>query len=536
MTLGRRRRAALRPRRHPPGRRPPSGPPTTVVCAGARGNVVLAEHGASLPPVAALWACADRGRGTGAAARPAGARGRPPLAAAGAGDGPAAPASRRHRARRRAPASGRGPARRSTAAECLPAIALRDAFSTWTARPDLLASGRLRPRLRRRGRRHGRRRHCASATASTALEPAVRAKLGVEGRFGARHRRQRRAGRTRPRRRPGTAGAAPIGDVTNPLAGRGGAAPESAAVIRAAAPEAFRTPQRAVTAPDYAGRAATPRRRQRGGRRALDRLLADRDRARRQGRWTRRWTPSSARALLAHLETYRLAGFDVAVRPAKPVPLDIELAGLRGARRDPQPGGAAGARATLTPVGPDGALGLLPPRPVHLRHAALPVGPRRRGDGGAGRAERHAGRVPALRARSRQGELGLGVIRPGRHRGARARRRPELPRARPAADPDGRWAMTDDGCGCGAGTTCGCGGGTRQARLPGRPGGVLTSRRPRPDARPRRAGRGRRRSGRCARGRPASLDDPGIALLSAQAGAGARARLEPAPPARRRAR
>lgn len=79
--------------------------------------------------------------------------------------------------------------------------------------------------------------------------------------------------------------------------------------------------------------------------------------------------------------------------------------------------------------------------------------------------------------------------------------------------------MTDDGCGCGSGTTCGCGGGTRQARLPGDPAAyshhaVLDrmldriARAEVDDERPLRAWSTR------------SLDDPGIALLSAQAGAG----------------
>lgn len=387
---------------------PPSGPPTTVVCAGARGNVVLAEHGASLPPVDALGLVPTEVGSLAPQLWPpapeAGRSWRPRVLAT-------SPLSRiaSHLPDDlpRIPAADLGAV---TAAECLPAIALRDAFSTWTARPDLLATGPYSrdftvevdgtgaATLRFGDGIHG-------------VEPAVRAKLGVEGRFGCGT-----DGNVGPDALghvvvPALQALRPIGDVTNPLAGRGGAAPESAAVIRAAAPEAFRTPQRAVTAPDYAWAALQH---------------PDVANAVALVRWTGCWQTvivhvdrAGGRAvdsefregLLAHLETYRLAGFDVAVRPAKPVPLDIELA-VCAADDEIRSLVAQRVRATLTPVGPDGALGFFHPdrftfgTPLYLSALVAAVMA-----------------VPGVQsvtpvvfqrfARVAAGELGLGVIRPG---------------------------------------------------------------------------------------------------------------------------
>src|SRR5262249_49352822 len=113
--------------------------------------------------------------------------------------------------------------------------------------------------------------------------------------------------------------------VTNPLPGRGGAAPELASAIRIAAPQAFRRQERAVTAADYAWAAM-----QYPG---VANAVAI-------PRWTGAWQTMLVYidrkggldvdqpfriALLAHMEFYRLMGFDVAVNAARPAPLDIEL-------------------------------------------------------------------------------------------------------------------------------------------------------------------------------------------------------------------
>jgi len=111
--------------------------------------------------------------------------------------------------------------------------------------------------------------------------------------------------------------------IRNPLPASGGAEPETAARVRALAPEAFRTQERAVTEDDYA-RAAE---RHPQVQRAVARL-----------RWTGSWytvfvsidrrggLPMDAafRALmLAHLDRYRLTGHDLDIRPPVMVALDI---------------------------------------------------------------------------------------------------------------------------------------------------------------------------------------------------------------------
>ncbi len=114
--------------------------------------------------------------------------------------------------------------------------------------------------------------------------------------------------------------------VRNPLAATGGTDPDSAASIRARAPEAFRTQERAVTDDDYA-RAAE---RHPEVQRAVARL-----------RWTGSWftvfisvdrrggkpVDAAFRAeLMALLERYRLTGQDLDIRPPLMVALDVTLA------------------------------------------------------------------------------------------------------------------------------------------------------------------------------------------------------------------
>lgn len=111
----------------------------------------------------------------------------------------------------------------------------------------------------------------------------------------------------------------------NPLPAQGGTDPEAADAVKLYAPEAFRTQERAVTEADYARMAERHPQVQR----AAARL-----------RWTGSWytlfvsidrrggapldEPFKA-VMLAHLERYRLAGYDLAVEAPQFVPLDIEL-------------------------------------------------------------------------------------------------------------------------------------------------------------------------------------------------------------------
>ena len=114
-------------------------------------------------------------------------------------------------------------------------------------------------------------------------------------------------------------------DIRNPLPASGGIEPEDIEAARRDAPQAFRTQERAVTAADYA--AAAERR-------------ADVQRAAATFRWTGSWysvfvTPDRfgggavdaafAAQLRNHLERFRMAGYDLDVRPPRYVPLDVTL-------------------------------------------------------------------------------------------------------------------------------------------------------------------------------------------------------------------
>ncbi|MCY1338978.1 putative baseplate assembly protein [compost metagenome] len=113
--------------------------------------------------------------------------------------------------------------------------------------------------------------------------------------------------------------------VSNPLPARGGGAPESPAQLRRAAPQAFRTQERAVTPADY----AEVTERLGGVQRAAARL-----------RWTGSWhtvlvtvdrdggapvDAAFAGAVVEHLERYRMAGHDLRVDEPLHVSLEIDL-------------------------------------------------------------------------------------------------------------------------------------------------------------------------------------------------------------------
>jgi predicted phage baseplate assembly protein len=107
---------------------------------------------------------------------------------------------------------------------------------------------------------------------------------------------------------------------------QGGEEPESADAVKLLAPESFRTQERAVTEQDYAR--VTERHPQ--VQRAAARL-----------RWTGSWytmfvsvdlvggraiDAEIRQALIAHIEQFRLAGYDIDLSEPSYVPLDIELA------------------------------------------------------------------------------------------------------------------------------------------------------------------------------------------------------------------
>lgn len=114
--------------------------------------------------------------------------------------------------------------------------------------------------------------------------------------------------------------------VRNPLSAQGGCDPESADTVRLFAPESFRSQERAVTEDDYARMAERHPQVQR----AAARL-----------RWTGSWytvfvsidrrgglalDAAFRTEMLAHLDRYRLAGYDLELQEPAYVPLDIELA------------------------------------------------------------------------------------------------------------------------------------------------------------------------------------------------------------------
>ncbi|GAB2502681.1 putative baseplate assembly protein [Pseudoxanthomonas sangjuensis] len=116
-----------------------------------------------------------------------------------------------------------------------------------------------------------------------------------------------------------------IAGVGNPMAAAGGIDPEDVEAVRRDAPYAFRTQERAVTAADYA---------------AASERHAEVAHAAATFRWTGSWhtvfvsadRPGGAEVdaafearLRRHLERFRMAGYDLEVDSPRPVPLDIAL-------------------------------------------------------------------------------------------------------------------------------------------------------------------------------------------------------------------
>jgi hypothetical protein len=321
----------------------------TKVCAEARGNVMLADHGASLPPVAALGLPASDT----AALTPLL---EPPIPLE---DEAWRPVIDRADVARIVPAGLGEPFAAAAALAAVDpqaaeaALVLDDDFGPWSARRDLMKSGRFdrdfvietgmdgHPVLR-------------FGDGVNGAAPAPQSQVAALGRFGSGVAGNIGAGALGHIVLPLAQQAAKL-KVANPLPARGGAAPEPVSAIRIAAPQAFRSQERAVTEADYAAAAmAYP---------DVANALAI---ARFTGAWQtiliyidrsegRAVDEAFVRGLNAHIETYRLMGFDVALRPAKPAPLDVQLlvCAKAGAIRAEV---AARVREALRPAGVPGGL------------------------------------------------------------------------------------------------------------------------------------------------------------------------------------
>jgi hypothetical protein len=203
----------------------------------------------------------------------------------------------------------------------LPALVVDDPDGTWTTVPTLLASDRFD--------RHvvvelddDRRAHVRFGDGALGRQPAPGVELAARYRVGAP--------------RAGGVGAEAIGHVVtastaialvrNPLPATNGVEPETMREVRASAPYAFRTQERAVTEADYA---------------EVARRHPDVQNAVATRQWTGSWytmyvtidrrggrhvDAAFAAEMRAFIEPYRLAGHDVEVRPPVMVPLDIVLA------------------------------------------------------------------------------------------------------------------------------------------------------------------------------------------------------------------
>lgn len=267
-----------------------------------RANVVLADHGRTLPAEAL--------------GSPTGPRDRPALRVPGLTRWlPYDPADAR---RRPAAAQESVDVRRAA-----PHLRLEGAGLAWRPRPDLLGSGRFAPdfvvetesdgrtRLRFGDGVHGRR-----PAPGTNLVVTYRVGGGRAGNLGADTIRRAVAAADL---------AAVLSAVRNPIPASGGMDPEPLEHVRLAAPQAFRTQERAVTEDDYA-------------------VVAQRhpevQRAVATNRWTGSWhtmfvtidrrggrpvDDAFADELIRFIDPYRLAGYDLAVDGPRFVPLDIAL-------------------------------------------------------------------------------------------------------------------------------------------------------------------------------------------------------------------
>jgi hypothetical protein len=289
----------------------PGGRPATR--AVALGNVVLADHGATVPWEDVVPAQVPAGLAAPLRYRPRLAR--PGLARVVAVD-PAAAA-------------------RPAAAVCAPdprsavaALLLDDGNLLWTPRTDLVATGRLAPHVVAEPEPDGTVR-LRFGDGLTGRAPRVGARFRARYRVGGGTAGNVAAGVLRTwLRRPDGRGPEDAGAALtawNPLAATGGTDPEPLEQVRRLAPSAYRRQLRAVTAADYAAVAeAVP---------GVQRSVARR-------RWTGSWyahevtvdplavradDPAVPAAVLGLLEVRRMAGRDVEVVPPVSAPLHLRM-------------------------------------------------------------------------------------------------------------------------------------------------------------------------------------------------------------------
>lgn len=264
----------------------------------ARGNIVLVDHGRTIEPRPLPPAPADA-RAYRPRLRDADVVHAAPYDASGSAN--AALAQDPHRA--------------------IAAVDVREPTAAWSVRPTLLDSSRFDRDLVVEID-DKRRAHLRFGDGVLGRQPAEGTPLTVRYRVGDAL--------------AGNVGAEAIGhlvtastaitSVRNPLPAVGGLAPQMLEEVRRAAPQAFRTQERAVTTADYAA-------------------IAERHPEVQKAVATRRWTGSwytmfvtidraggkpidaaFADDLRRFIETFRLAGHDLEITPPRLVPLDIALA------------------------------------------------------------------------------------------------------------------------------------------------------------------------------------------------------------------
>lgn len=269
-------------------------------CAVARGNVVLADHGRTVPG-SPVWTGPGSPPWEELPAPVAGRSYRPPLE--GAGVAFARPYDH-GRARGEAAAAVLDADLRSVRA----AVELEGAGTAWMPRRDLLNSRPFSPDF--------------VVEAETDGRAVLRFGDGVHGRrppVGARLLARYRVGGVGAHAGPADL----VRRVRNPLPAAGGTDAEPLERVRLHAPHAFRVQERAVTAADYA--AAAERHPE------VQRAAATR-------RWTGSWytvfvtvdrkgglavDAAFEERLRAHLERFRMAGYDLEIDAPRFVPLDV---------------------------------------------------------------------------------------------------------------------------------------------------------------------------------------------------------------------
>ena len=326
-----------------------------VTCAVAAGNIVVADHGLSLPPPAALGLVPYARE----ALRP---RLDPPAPATGVPWRPNLDRANLARVLPAMPANlPAGQMCGATAAQVLPALAIDDAFAVWTARADLLDSDAVardfvvEPGMAGIAQlRFGDDIHGMVPSPASQFAPSGRFGSGLIGNIGSDCL--------------GHVVLAPaLADaqitVRNPLPAQSGADPEPIVAVRLNAPFAFRQQDRAVTAQDYANAAlrhpevaaaiAVPR-----WTGAFQTMLVYVDRSGGEA-----FDAAFVADVAAFLEHFRLMGIDVAVRGAVKVPLDIALSvcAVPGALQSTV---ASQVRDALHPLRADGTQGFFDPARV----------------------------------------------------------------------------------------------------------------------------------------------------------------------------